>query len=142
MNKTNPYARLWRHETIIWHWPDKPDWTLEMVRSGEVYLPMDQEIILITDEQGRVFEWTTLDNWKGLYEVTENDPQKALEECLVKRDIPPITQNDIVDMVDSLGIAAVDNMADLDGIQEQIDLIGVVLEELIMIQLERPYQAS
>lgn len=128
--------KLWNHQDpIVWHFP-KPDWTIETIAADPSLSHMlNNEVILITDEQGRVFEWTYLDMWKSQYGVEIEDPQDALEQCLINRNIPKITQDDIVQMVDALGTATVENTDALDDVQDQIDLMGAAVEELISLQL-------
>lgn len=132
------YIVLWdRKSPIHWHWFDKQDWTVEMIKSNpEKYnIPLDQEVILFTDGRGGTYNWTLLEMWKSQYGVDLDDAQEALYECMRIRNIPEVTLNDVETMVDSLAEAYLEHDETIEYLVGLQEANAAAIEEIIPLLL-------
>lgn len=145
MGMNNPYIKLWNHkDDIVWHFPGRKNWTVDDIAASSTYARMlDEDVILVVDEEGKVFEWTYLKFWKDQYGVDTEDPEQALEDCLEARNVTPTTQKEIEEMLDVVAEATVENEIMMEMIQEQqlsdreqIEANAVAIEEIIMLVME------
>lgn len=124
--------KLYDHTSPI-NWTFRGEMTTEQLASNPALAPMlTEECVLYDDGQGKVFDWRYLSVLIGQYanydeegnpDISEDDPQAALDEVIRRMNVPPVTLDDITD-------AMLESTISISDYEDRVSLVEEAILEL------------